>query len=76
MGSLSDRPTRGEKRKITNFGYFLREWLNGNAGDFPRRDPGTGSRERNHVEVLLQNTPEFNGSPTCVFKQTFSTEPA
>lgn len=56
MGSLPDLPTRGEKRKITNLGRFLREWFKDNARDFPWREPGTGTYERICVEVLLQRT--------------------
>lgn len=56
MGSLPDIPTRGEKRKITNLGRFLRAWFKDNAREFPWREPGTGAYERICVEVLLQRT--------------------
>lgn len=56
MASLPDLPTRGEKRKITNLGRFLREWFKDNGRDFPWREPGTGTYERICVEVLLQRT--------------------
>lgn len=56
MASFPDLPTRGEKRKITNLGRFLREWFNDNARDFPWREPATGTYERICVEVLLQRT--------------------
>lgn len=46
MASWPDLPTRGEKRKITNLGRFLREWFKDNARDFPWRAPGTGTYER------------------------------
>ncbi len=56
MASLPDLPTRGDKRKITNLGRFLREWFKDNRRDFPWREPGTGTYERICVEVLLQRT--------------------
>jgi A/G-specific adenine glycosylase len=56
MASLSDLPTRGEKRKITNLGRFLREWFKDNRRHFPWRERGTGTYERICVEVLLQRT--------------------
>lgn len=56
MGSLPDLPTRGEKRKITNLGLFLRSWFKNNAREFPWRKPGTSTYERICVEVLLQRT--------------------
>lgn len=56
MVSLPDLPTRGEKRKITNLGRFLRVWFKDNGRDFPWREPGTGTYERICVEVLLQRT--------------------
>lgn len=53
---MPDLPSRGEKRKITNLGRFLREWFKDNARDFPWRKPETGTYERICVEVLLQRT--------------------
>ncbi|WP_253285096.1 MULTISPECIES: endonuclease III domain-containing protein [unclassified Ruegeria] len=53
---MPDLPTRGEKRKITNLGRFLRAWFQDNSREFPWREPGTGDYERICVEVLLQRT--------------------